>query len=403
MFAYRLEPDLTRLLVCDPVCFQEIGHNVAALKYFSQAFKDSFDDVVAICSRSIPSQLANENGFTPFFRMYYNHFFSDVEPERDWSGVDQDGFLDSLEALATADARAMIDRWNIGFDDVVIFPHLDFYGIIGLLNVLADMPKARQPRLLLRFIHVMENASHRYPDPEAELLGRINDLSGKELRLSFSAETPVLADRLSVLLGRPVSVTTFPISPQSTPLSSPESQQFVVYCPGSARLDKGYLKLEAIFRAVREVDVDLKISFVVQGLPRVAAMDHQAYARKLFALPGVEFLPSAISSQEMLRQYARSSLILLPYDRGVYALRGSAALMEAAAFGRQVLTIEGLGFSDQVRYFALGTVVERVEDMAAEILTIASKRPAELFARAVQAQHRFFASTQIDFRIWAAL
>lgn len=392
-----------RLLVCDPICFQEIGHNVAALKYFSQAFKDSFDDVVPICSRSIPSRLAEENGFTPFFRMYYNHFFPDAEPEQDWSGVDQDGFLDSLEALATADARMMIDRWDIGFDDVVMFPHLDFYGVIGLLNVLADMPKARQPRVLLRFIHVMENASHSYPDPEAELLGRINDLAVKELRLSFSAETPVLADRLSMLLDRPVAATMFPISRQSKPLAAPEGEQFVVYCPGSARLDKGYLKLEAIFRAVREVDADMKISFVVQGLPRSTAMDHQAYARQLFALPGVEFLPSAISSQEMLRQYARSSLILLPYDRGVYALRGSAALMEAAAFGRQVLTLEGLGFSEQVRYFALGTIVDHVEDMAAEILKIASKRQSELVARAVQARHRFAASTQADFRVWAAL
>ncbi|WP_312736604.1 hypothetical protein [Brevundimonas sp.] len=394
---------MTRLLVCDPACFQEIGHNVAALKYFSQAFKNSFDDVVAICSRSIPSRLAKESGFTPFFRTYYNHFFSDMGPEQDWSGVDHDGFLDSLEALATADARLMIDRWNIGFDDVVMFPHLDFYGVIGLLNVLAGMPKARQPKVLLRFIHVMENASHSYPDPEAELLGRINDLAEKELRLRFSAETPVLADRLSMFLDRPVSVTMFPISSRSKPLAAPEGEQFVVYCPGSARLDKGFLKLEAIFRAVREVDTALKITFVVQGLPRVAAMDHQAYARQLFAMPGVEFLPSAISEQEMLRQYARCCLVLLPYERGVYALRGSAALMEAAAFGRQVLTLEGLGFTEQVRYFALGSVVDRVEDMAAEILKIAGEKRAKLVARAVQSRHRFAASTQADFRVWAAL
>ena len=394
---------MARLLVCDPICFQEIGHNVAALKYFSQAFKDSFDNVVPLCSRSICPRLAKESGFTPFFRMYYDGYFSDVGPEQDWSDVEQGGFLDSLEALATADARLMIDRWNIGFDDVVMFPHLDFYGVIGLLNVLAHMPKERQPRVLLRFIHVMENASHNYPDPEAELLGRIRDLAAKELRLSFSAETPVLADRLSMLLDRPVSVTMFPVSPQSKPLAAPESEHFVVYCPGSARLDKGYLKLEAIFREVREVDTDLRITFVVQGLPRVAAMDHQAYARKLFAVPGVEFLPSAISEHEMLRQYERCSLVLLPYDRGVYALRGSAALMEAAALGRQVLTLGGLGFSEQVRYFALGTVVDSVEQMAAEILKIAGVTRAELNARARQAQHRFAASTTADFRLWAAL
>lgn len=391
---------MTRLLVCDPICFQEIGHNVTALKYFGQAFRDDFDEVVPLCSRLIPDRLAKANGFTPFFRMYYDGYFNGVDPEKDWEGVDQDRFLDPLEALATADARQMIAQWEIGADDVVMFPHLDFYGVIGLLNVLEAIPAERQPRVMLRFIHVMENASHVYPAPEAELLGRIRDLAGRGLRLSFSAETPVLADRLAGLLGQPVSVTLFPVDPESEPLPPPRDGSFIVFCPGSARVDKGYLQLGAIFRTVREADPDLKITFVVQGLPPAAAIEHQAYARRLYAVPGVQFLPSAITEEEMLRQYARCAMVLLPYDAEVYALRGSAALMEAAALGRQVLTLEGLGFSDQVRYFALGAVVAEAGDMAAEILKAANLRPADLAARATQARHRFAASTRAEFRLW---
>jgi len=389
-----------RVFVCDPMCVLPFGHNVPAMGYFRDWFKRTTRDVVAVCCRELPGPIAQANGFTPFFRFYYEDYFPRIRnssPGGDASGW----FIDNAERMATQDALALLKEFDVGPSDTLFHPHLDFYGGLGLLNALKNWPKDRRPRLLLRFIGVMENASHAYRDPLAELLGRLKQAMADGVEISFSAETPRYADMLAEELGTIVTVTAYP--EMSQPLPMREHGPFVFYCAGSARHDKGFMRLPEIFSAVRRRDPEMTIRFVTQMLPAAELKQHLAVARALYAIPGVEVQGSAISAEEMIATYERSHAVLLPYDAATYRYRGSAVLMEAAFHGRPAITFDGSAFADLARHYNLGVVVSDVPAMVEAIFRMADTRRSTLSHRAAQARHRFDLDNTAAFESWLKL
>lgn len=387
-----------RLFICDPVCVQPFGHNVVALNYFANAFRHIFDEIIPLCSRLLPEKTVKQYGFAPLYDFYYHDYIT--VPRRD--GEDHaplsHGYADPLEAQATEDARTLISRYALGRDDTLFFPSLDIYGVIGLLNALAEQPVNRQPRIFLRFIGVMENASHTYRDPESELVRRLIIAAENGARLALSAETPKLADRLAGMLEMPVAVTPYPAIGEAFPY--PKSGPMTCFCPGSARFDKGVLNLFELFSSIRARDPDLTIRFVMQSLPDREAAPFQKYLSQLYALPGVDVLPSIISEEDMLAHYRRASVVLLPYDHTVYKWRGSAALMEAACFGRPVVSLDHMAFCDQIRYYALGTVCGSLGEMADTVLSLAKEDRSRVARRALQARHRLTADMDGTYDKW---
>lgn len=386
-----------RLFICDPVCAQPFGHNVVALNYFSNAFKDSFEHVVPLCCKHLPKKTAEDYGFVPFYDFYYPSYISIEAADKQDTGNFL-GFADPIEAQATSDASRLIREYSVGANDTLFFPSLDIYGVLGLLNALEDTPASRQPRIFLRFIGVMENASHTYRDPEKELLRRLAAARDNGARLAFSAETPRLADRLSSLLRVPVAVTPYPTIGEA--IAFPEAGPITCFCPGSARFDKGFLLLKDLFTAVRREDPDLAIQFIVQNLPARDSVHHQSYISQLYAIPGVELLPSIISEEEMVQNYGRAAVVLLPYDHTVYKLRGSAALMEAACFGRPVISLNRMAFCEQIAYYGLGTICSSIEEMAKEVLAMSKEDRTQIAQSALQARHRLTADMDGSYDRW---
>ncbi len=80
----------------------------------------------------------------------------------------------------------------------------------------------------------------------------------------------------------------------------------------------------------------------------------------------------------MVKQFSRSCAVLLPYARDIYALRGSAAMMEAVCWGRPIITLSGTAFAEQVSWYRLGVVVNSPSDMAAEVLRLAQEHEKNL-------------------------
>jgi glycosyltransferase involved in cell wall biosynthesis len=389
-----------RLFVCDPVCVQAFGHNVPALRYFSNAFRDQFDTIIALCSRKLPEAVSTANGFTPFFDFYYHGYISvpDEAPKSDQ--VFEGGFVDREEAMATADATRLLSEFDIVSTDAILFPSLDFYGVAGLLNALRNHPPSKRPRLLLRFIGVMENGSTNYRDPSAELVGRLREAIKWGLDVKASAETPRLADHLAEKLTMPVWVTPYPEVGSRQPL--PRHGPFTVFCPGSAREDKGFYRLLEVFRAVRNADPELEIRFVTQVPPHRDAIHRPSYISHLGALPGVTLLEPSISAAEMMDFYQASSAVFLPYDVDIYRLRGSAVMMEAAFLGRPAITLDGTAFAEQIRYYGLGTVVPSLGDAAAAVLDLAAV-PADVRSiRSDQARRRFMVDMENAYERWMA-
>ena len=390
-----------RLFICDPVCAQPFGHNVTALRYFRSVFADKYSEVIAVCSRKLPRQLAAENDFVAHYDFYYQRYIP-LPEDGEVVSESSDGpllrFIDKEEDVATSDAVRLLDEFHIGEHDTLMFPSVDFYGLIGLFNALQMRQGQPMPKLLLRFIAVMERATPTYPDPLSEIIHRIEDAREAGIPMAISAETPRWADHLATLLNTLVSVTPYP--DVATPLEMSEAGPFVFYCPGSARHDKGFMSLLQIFRGVRERDREMQIRFVTQVLPYRESAQYQNYISQLYATPGVELLEPTISGEEMQANYRNCNAILLPYDAAIYEHRGSAVLMEAACLGRPVIALNGSAFSEQVRYYGLGTVVPTIEAMIKEACALAQRPRRELIDRARQARYRFLADVESGYEHW---
>ncbi len=394
--AHRLETD--RLFVCDPVCVQPFGHNVSALNYFGTAFASEFPHAVSLCCIDLPQAVSERYGFTPFYHYYYQEFMPvDAGTEARIDG-DETLYVDHLEGLATADARRLLADFSIDAGDSMLFPSLDFYGVIGLLNALRDVPPNEAPRIFLRFIGVMESASHAYRDPERELTNRLSKALRRGLRISVSAETPRLADRLALMLFTPVAVTPYPTVAPVSPV--PTQGPFTCFCPGSARLDKGFLLLHQLFFAVRRRDPSMAVHFVIQDLPAAQSLSHQSYISALYAIPGVDLLPAQIDEAEMISRYQAASVVLLPYEKDVYRFRGSAAMMESVCFGRPVIALEGSAFCDQIEYYGLGKVVQTVDAMVDAIFEMMREPPDKLTVQAMQGRFRFTSDASDAYTRW---
>lgn len=388
--------DMARLLIVDPVCAQAIGHNVAVNRYFRDFFLSKFDDVKVLCAKALPSEVVAESGFVPFFNFYYHEYIPGISKFNDHIDLSSKNISIDLENIATGDARRLFTEYNITSEDTILFPSVDFYGVIGILNAIGAMDPGNTPRLALRFIGVMENGTRSYRNPLDELVRRIKFLDG--VRILISAEVPSYADRLAKSLKQCVPVTPYPENGDQIPLN--RSGAFIFYCPGSARLDKGFLSLHEIFKSVRRQDPTLKIKFVTQVLPDNQIADHQSYINALYALPGVKLLPSKITHKEMRDQYSRCHAVLLPYEAHIYESRGSAVVMEAASLGRPVLAVGGTGFASTLDFYGLGVNVSTVGDLPAAIVALAGKSRQTIEIQAKQARQRFLNDATASYRSW---
>jgi glycosyltransferase involved in cell wall biosynthesis len=394
-----------RLFVCDPACVQPFGHNVVALKYFRDFFMEDFSEVRSLCCRLLPDEFVRRYGFVGFYDFYYQPYFPAVDADLGPLATGPDfkdlAFPDRVEMAATADAERLLQDFSIGPDDSILFPHLDFYGVVGLMNALAARRAEMWPQVFLRFIGVMENATATYREPLLELCSRIAAALDAGLRISVSAETPRYADRISELLGRPVSVTGYPEMAEQLPL--PAEGPFVFYSPGSARHDKGFGALRELYAAIRRRDEAASVRLITQMLPDHEQAQNLPITSQLYATPGVELLPSQITEAQMISTYRRSHAVLLPYDAETYRLRGSAVLMEAAFYGRPAVALEGTAFADQIRYYGLGVVAPDIAGMAEAALSLAATPRDRLEHRARQARHRYVTDNAASFRQWLSV
>ena len=395
-------PPLRRMLICDPACVQMIGHNVAAMKYFRDSLAGHYDAVLAFCCRLLPKRAAETHSLVPLFGFYYDGYLKIDRPEPDDDEAATSAeFGDPLELMATEDSRRLLRQFAVTADDSVFFPHLDFYGVLGMVNALLERPREICPTLYLRYIGVMENASHGFRNPLAELNLRVREGLDAGLRIQLCAETPSYADFISQALAAPVSVV--PIPTDTPMLPHPADGPFVFLCPGSARHDKGFVQLWTIFSEIRRRDPELTIRFITQTLPDRDIVHWQNLASQLYALPGVELLPTMISAAEMQRLYRRSHAVLLPYDPETYRYRGSAVMMEAAGCGRPALTLAGTGFAPQIAYYGLGRVMPTIEAMIDAALDMARTPRAVLERQAAQGRYRFMSDTVAAYKSWLRL
>lgn len=404
----------SRAFVCDPVCALPYGHNVVGLKYFSDAIKPFFDKIIPLASRSLPEHISLNYGFEREFDFYYHKQIKlDRLDDSAWDIPHQRLGRDTMLELATRDVDSIFIRYGISTNDSVVFPCLDYYGAMGLLTVLRKMNPEHAPTAYFRFIGVMENATSFGGNGLSSLCKKIEIALNDGYKIRLCAETPAYADHLAEILGVTINVVPYPVHAEfvrSDAYPSAEEKAetkevannrvFNVACPGSARLDKGYLSLLEIFTNVRRRDPKQTIKFVTQTLPIAEALPYTNYTNQLYATPGVKLLPSSVSEEEMNTCYRQSNLVLLPYDPATYAYRGSAVFMECISRGIPVIALEGSAFCRQIDYYGAGSVVSSIGEFIEAIFRYRDMPSRSISSRMLQARHRYSADSRSALADW---
>ena len=125
------------------------------------------------------------------------------------------------------------------------------------------------------------------------------------------------------------------------------------------------------------------------------------YISELSALPGMLLADSSLSQSRLSEWLRRSRVIVTPYAKDVYALRGSAMLMEALSVGRPVVSERGCGFSSQISYYECGSLCTSDVEYADAIVRHLLMDINEMNARMAQARDRFLYDSNCAYaRLW---
>ncbi|KRA65885.1 hypothetical protein ASD79_00960 [Caulobacter sp. Root655] len=331
---------IKRVFLIDPMCVLDFGHNPKSLLYFSDYFASAGYEPIPVVCRYFPLLTGEYAKFERRFDYYYQQFVpikTAPAPPPKGSG----DCLDPLEALSFAEFSQWLDDDAIGADDHLFYPSVDFYGVCGLLRALIARGAQNIPRIHLRFIGVMENATRSTNKPLAHI-GKLLESLGQTDRVTLSAESPVYSDNLRDTFKREVGWTLYPL--ESAPAPLPATGSYRVFSAGAGRGDKGFFRLLNIARLYAKTYPKDNVQFVVQNVP-VAEERHQThYVSQLYAAPNIDLLPARLSDDELEAQYARCSFLIMPYDYETYRFRGSAVFMEGVAKHRPFAIASGTGF-----------------------------------------------------------
>jgi glycosyltransferase involved in cell wall biosynthesis len=388
------------MFICDPVCVLPFGHNAPAMTYFRAFFEPAFDRIECCVGQGYRPKAASEQGFRPCFRYLYGDVMP-LETDTPEPALDDLGGAwpnDAASRAATADYAALMTDAAMGPADLLFLPSADFHSVHGLLTALRRMPPEASPRVLLRLIGVMENAGHVVVEPLRHVVAAVVAAREAGHRVLLAAETPAYASHLASTFDLDVAMLPYPLLGDILP--PPEGDRFVVASVGSARFDKGYLDLLPIIQEVRRRDDGIPVEFRIQVLPDSQIGHQQTYTNQLYAMPGVRLLPAVLDADEMRDLYAGCHAVLLPYEHGIYQLRGSAVLMEAIGHARYAIGRDRLGFSSQIQYYRNGAVCGSVAEFASAIQEAASRPAAMLRRQLALARERYRDDTAAAYRMW---
>lgn len=388
-----------RLFLVDHMCVLPYGHNLNALVLFKNILSDGFRETFCLATRDLPDYV--EEGADIERVLTYPYAGLVERAPKKLAGKEKSGdrkpsagfarrlkslrrparraFYTALNEFANYDIvrrrtrgnwRNILKRYGVGSDDVIFFPSAEYFGCLGLLDVLKKMPPAARPKVHFRMIGVMENANYAMRPGRPEFLSAIREALAAGITLGISAETPAYANYIERLAGTPVAYLPYPLANGQAPIRWQETK--VVASPGQGRGDKGFFRLYSIIERLNTIGANGPFAFDVQNMRKTDPAFRARYSSLLNQVPGMNLRPARLSQQEIDAVYSGSDILVLPYDPKVYALRGSAVLQEGLAFGRPVVCSDGLGLSEQVERYGCGYLATSDHSFADRINELAS-------------------------------
>lgn len=389
----------SKIYICDPVCIQGFGHNLAAVNRYSRYF-----DSLGIASKAFVSRLleGEKASILPeCIAFSYAHYYGRTVPASNSRG-------DALSARILDASSSVVDEviQGVAYDELrriiedvsdpestgIYFPSIDYYSFSALVNLLEKNPFRVYPSFFIRWIGVMENCCYAQNGDDAlELLYKrlARLVSGRStIHIRHSAESAPYAAKLSHLLDSEVITTPTLVLEEIVPLSHHAS--FVICFPGSARIDKGYDRIAAVLQALESRHPELDYLVYLQMLPRHELTHHYNVARELMKNPRIRCYPSHVSQHELTQYISASSLIVTPYCNRIYKMRSSAIMAEGACFGRQIVASAGCGFSEELSSLGLGICRDSDEGIADAIYDYSCLSLSEMRSRVKRGRDNYY-------------
>ena len=370
---------MKRYFIIDPVCVYNYGHNHTLIEYYENYLNEMGHSVTSFVSRHFNTSKPSKS--IPIFRHYYykemplkerfsiSNEFEEIDKENEHT--------DFVESAATNDVKKIFKDYEICSEDTIIMPGADFYSIIACCNIIEELKPELRPSLLVRFIGVMEGASSYHDKPIDHLIKRLKNLissySSYAYKLKFGTETNSYSKFLSNKLESYVEWLPYPSIDLKNECSIKEKIKYIFF-PGAGRMDKGFLSIKEIAKKSLQKPELNNLIFVCQSISPIDSISFNQEILQLYSLPNVLILPHIIDKNKMDYFYQNCLCVILPYDRTTYEMRGSAALMEANAFKKPVITYSNLGFSDIVDFFRLGYCCDSIDEMIDKILFVTSQK-----------------------------
>jgi glycosyltransferase involved in cell wall biosynthesis len=290
----------------------------------------------------------------------------------------------------------VLRRYTITTNDTIFFPSADYYGAITLLDQLMRQP-LRRPKIHMRMIGVTENVAVRNLTSRADLLRRVQEAREAGIDVCLSAETPVYATYLSRVLKGDVFYFPYPLMGPLIPM--PRVRPALVTSIGQGRDDKGYFLLADLIRFTG-FQKRAELTFAIQSIPGDHPDFCARYERVLEAIPNVKLLPPVLKDEEVADLYHHAAVILLPYNKKSYAMRGSAIYQEATAFGRPVIGLSDVGFADLIERYQNGYICHDLKECADAIYKCLATSPEEWEQRMQESRRLYAADLEVAMHLF---
>lgn len=379
---------LQNILILDPICFQPFGHNLAAINRYSKYFTSNGIQCKAHVSKDFPSSSINllpSNSKLSFSNYYSRTFRPNDKSHETFQVSDAD-----LVNLAEKELRIIIENATAEENLALFFPSIDHYCARALAN-LNSIDCLSGITIFVRWIGVMENC--HYSQSKSWSNTDIIKLLANE-RFRHSAESRNYASLLSDVSSKNVIATPTYVFSDAMPYPNASSNEFRIAFPGSAREDKGFLKIKEIIDVFQYKYPDINLKVATQMLPPQELTHHYNNVRDLLKYSNVKMYPYSISQQQLDSYIADSQLIVAPYCKHIYEHRSSAMMAEAACYERQIIATAHCGFSDDILDLSLGQCCETIADFADSIYTYATMENSQLKMIGEQGRRKFVEYTQ---------
>ena len=224
-----------------------------------------------------------------------------------------------------ADTETLLERLDLGADDLVFVPTLGAPEVAGLARLLARSESARRPSwhlLFRRNIYRRTDGMWDAVDEElcATFCHAFSDLehrSGSRARIHYYTDTRELSRQFEHLLRTTIEIDRvferlpIPVAPGFAGAPPPATPPFHLVYVGDARGEKGFEHLPAIVAAT----ADLPLKFTIQCyLPAVGDEPRIHAARDALAGSArVHLIPHALDEDAYRQLIQAADIVLVPY------------------------------------------------------------------------------------------